>query len=126
MACCLFAAFLFAQCMAMLRRWGMFWGIVRVPQGEVADTFYTRVAAWSARPRVRLVTVTLLAFELAGVGGWLYLEHGAHLAAIASAVAGTAHPERAEAGICRGDTAALRSMAGPATRAAAEPQLRRL
>lgn len=126
MACCLFAAFLVAQCMAMLRRWGMFWGIVRVPQGEVADTLYTRIAAWCARPRVRQFAVVLLAFELAGVGGWLYVEHGAHLAAIASAVAGTAHAEPPEAGICRGDDAVLQSVAGPAARAATEPQLRRL
>lgn len=126
MACCLFAAFLFAQCMAMLRRWGMFWGIVRVPQGEVADTLYTRVAAWSARPRVRLVVVTLLAFELAGVAGWVYVEHGAHLAAIASAVAGTAHAEPAEAGICRGDAAGLRSVEGSAAPAAVNLVQRRL
>lgn len=112
--------------MAMLRRWGMFWGIVRVPQGEVADTLYTRVTAWFARPRVRQAAVVLLAFELAGVAGWVYVEHGAHLAAIASAVAGTAHAQPAEAGICRGEVAELRSVEAPAASPAAHPQLRRL
>ena len=45
MACCLIAAFLVAQAMAMLRRWAVFWGLMPVPAGEVADTIFTRIAA---------------------------------------------------------------------------------
>lgn len=83
MACCLIAAFLVAQMMAMLRRWAVFWGLIPVPQGEVADTVFTRLSVWLRRPRVRIGIVALLAAELVGVGGWLYSAHGAHIVQLA-------------------------------------------
>jgi hypothetical protein len=83
MACCLIAAFLVAQAMAMLRRWAMFWGLMPVPEGEVADTAFTRIAAWLRRPRVRAGITALLLVELTGVGVWLYVDHGAHIAQLA-------------------------------------------
>ena len=127
MACCLFAAFLFAQCMAMLRRWGMFWGLIRIPQDEIADTFYTRLAAWLARPSVRRVAAVLLAVELAGVGAWVYVEHGAHLAGIATAIADSAQVQPVEDEICRGGAdGEVRGVATVAAPAVANRQLSRL
>jgi hypothetical protein len=83
MACCLIAAFLVAQAMAMLRRWAVFWGLMPVPEGDVADTVFTRAAAWLRRPRVRLGLCALLVAELIGVGTWLYIDHGTHIAQLA-------------------------------------------
>jgi hypothetical protein len=83
MACCVIAAFLVAQMMAMFRRWAVFWGLMPVPEGEVADTVFTRMAGWLRRPRVRMAIGALLLVELAGVGSWIYLEHGTHIAQIA-------------------------------------------
>lgn len=85
MACCVIAAFLIAQCIAMLRRWGVFWGVLPVPAGEVADTAFTRTAAWLRRPQVRLALSAAVAVELMAVGSWVYLEHGEHVARIADA-----------------------------------------
>lgn len=83
MACCLLAAFLLAQAMATLRRWGMFWGIVRVPQGDVADTLAARLRGWFARPLVRRTAFALIVVELLSVGSWAYLRHGDHIAQLA-------------------------------------------
>ncbi|NWK95912.1 hypothetical protein DM806_09535 [Sphingobium lactosutens] len=83
MACCLIAAFLVAQAMAMLRRWAVFWGLMPVPEGEVADTVFTRIAAFLRRPRVRMAILALLVVELAGVGTWLYRDHAPHIAQLA-------------------------------------------
>ncbi|MBH1998110.1 MAG: hypothetical protein I8H96_03135 [Sphingomonadaceae bacterium] len=83
MACCLIAAFLVAQAMAMLRRWAIFWGLAPVPEGEAADTIFTRAAVWLRRPRVRAGIAAMLVVELAGVGGWLYVDHGTHIAQLA-------------------------------------------
>lgn len=83
MACCLIAAFLVAQAMAMLRRWAVFWGLMSVPEGEVADTIFTRIAAVLRRPRVRMAVAALLVVELAGVGIWLYRDHGTHIVQLA-------------------------------------------
>jgi hypothetical protein len=83
MACCLIAAFLVAQAMAMLRRWAVFWGLMPVPEGEVADTVFTRIAAWLRRPSVRAGIAALLLVELTGVGVWLYVDHATHIAQLA-------------------------------------------
>lgn len=79
-ACCLIAAFLVAQAMAMLRRWAVFWGLMPVPEGQVADTAFTRLKTWLRRPRVRIGMAALLVAELSGASLWLYLAHGAHIA----------------------------------------------
>lgn len=83
MACCLIAAFLFAQCMAMLRRWGVFWGVLPVPEGDFADTVFTRTLAFFRRPRVRMAVTALVAVELFAVGVWVKTEHGTHIAELA-------------------------------------------
>lgn len=103
MACCIIAAFLFAQFMAMLRRWGMFWGLVPVPQGVVADTAFTRVAAFVRRPLVRAALAALLLVELGVAGSWLYVEHGTHIAEEADIAWSSLQGERiVYAGLCSG------------------------
>jgi hypothetical protein len=83
MACCLLAAFLLAQAMATVRRWGMFWGIVRIPEGEVADTLAARWRGWFAQPVVRWTALALGCVELLAVGTWTYVRHGEHIAQLA-------------------------------------------
>lgn len=79
MACCVIAAFLLAQFVAMLRRWAMFWGLIPVPAGEDVDTIFRRLSGWMARRDVRLALGTLVVVEFAMLGGWIYLDHGAHM-----------------------------------------------
>lgn len=107
MACCLIAAFLVAQAVAMLRRWAVFWGLMPVPEGEMADTVYTRLAALLRRPGVRLALGALLVAELTGAGTWLYVAHGAHIAQLADIGWSRLHGERVVyAGVCgpKGDS----------------------
>lgn len=104
MACCIIAALLFAQFMGMLRRWGMFWGLVRVPEGAVVDTAYGRLAAWLGRPRVRFALAVMVAVELTGGASWLYLRHGAHIAEEADVAWSRLHGEHVVyAGVCTPD-----------------------
>jgi hypothetical protein len=79
MACCLLAALILAQIVATVRRWGIFWGVVRPHEWEDQETVYGRIAAWLARPRVRRTVTALAAAELALLGGWVYTAHGTHL-----------------------------------------------
>jgi len=91
----------------MLRRWAVFWGLMPVPENEVADTIYTRLAAWLRRPRVRIGIAALLCAELTGAGIWLYTAHGTHIAQLADIGWSRLHGERVVyAGICgpKGDT----------------------
>ena len=88
MVCCLIAAFLVAQFVAMIRRWGVFWGVVTPRPGEDADTVFRRLRGWFARPTVRRTAFALAAVELALLGGWTYIEHGAHLYRIADQAMG--------------------------------------
>lgn len=83
MACCLLAAFLLAQAMAVLRRWGMFWGLVAIPEGEVADTFAARLRHWLGKRTVRRAIFALVAVELLTVGSWAYVRHGDHIVQLA-------------------------------------------
>ncbi|MEJ5978901.1 hypothetical protein WG901_19765 [Novosphingobium sp. PS1R-30] len=79
MACCILATLLLAHIVALLRRWGMFWGIVQVPADVEFDTAYARLRRWLALPRVRLAVAALLVVEMAAFGSWLYVAHGNHL-----------------------------------------------
>lgn len=79
MACCILAALLLAHLMAVVRRWGMFWGVVRVPEGAEFDTAYQRLSHWLSRPRVRRTVTALVAIEALAFGGWVYAYHGHHL-----------------------------------------------
>jgi len=101
MACCILAAFLIAQVMATLQRWGMFWGIVAVPEGEVVETAYSTVQAWLRRPRVRLAVAVVALVELGGVANWVYFYHGAHFYRIADETLSAVQGERVVyVGIC--------------------------
>lgn len=80
MACCVIAAFIVAQCVATLRRWGMFWGVVAIPEGENANTLFRAMRVYLQAPKARFVVLTVVAIEFATLGGWLYLKHGDHIA----------------------------------------------
>lgn len=43
MACCIIAAFLYAQFKAMLQRWAWYVGLARVPDGVVFETLFGRI-----------------------------------------------------------------------------------
>lgn len=105
MACCLIAAFLLAQFVAMVRRWGVFWGVVRPHEDEDADTIFRRIRGWFARPVVRRTAFALVAIELALLGGWTYTEHGAHLYRIADQAVGKMRGETIlYVGLCSPDS----------------------
>ena len=79
MACCVIAAFLIAQLVAMVRRWGIFWGVVS-PQahednGNVLGWLRARFASRGAR---RGLAVALM-LEMGIAATWVYTAHGAHL-----------------------------------------------
>jgi hypothetical protein len=79
MTCCILAALLVAHIVAMIRRWGMYWGLVRVPDGVEFDTAYQRMRRWLARPIARRIVAVLAVIEVGAFGSWLTLEHGNHL-----------------------------------------------
>lgn len=79
MACCLLAALILAQIVATVRRWGIFWGVVRPHEWENPETVINRIAAWLSRPRVKRTVTALAAIELVLLGGWVYTAHGTHL-----------------------------------------------
>jgi len=82
-ACCVIAAFIMAQCIATVRRWGMFWGIVAVPQGETAATLFSTLRGYLARPKVRAAISAIAVAEIVAVCSWLYVGHGTHIAQLA-------------------------------------------
>lgn len=94
MACCIIAAFLVAQAMAMLRRWGIFVGVVRPHEDEDGETVFQRIGQWLRKPAVRAAITGLAAFELAALGIWIYAEHGTHLYQIADQTVGQLRGER--------------------------------
>lgn len=109
MVCCLIAAFLVAQFVAMLRRWGMFWGLVAIPEGVQMDTAFSRAARVLARPAVRRTVLVALLVELAVGGAWLYTEHGSHIAEEVDIAWSALHNEQvAYVGLCTGNDADVR------------------
>jgi hypothetical protein len=79
-ACCVIAAFILAQCVETLRRWGMYWGIVSIPPGEQAATLLRSLRTRVRSPRVRRAVSAMVAIEFVAVGSWVYFEHGEHIA----------------------------------------------
>jgi hypothetical protein len=79
MACCLLAALILAQIVATVRRWGIFWGVVRPHEWEARETVFNWLAAWLARPQVKRAVFALAAVELAVFSGWVYVAHGTHV-----------------------------------------------
>jgi len=86
MACCVFAAFLFAQCSLMLRRWGQFWGVVPKEQSQEIVTIYDKLGGWLKKPAGRVGLFSLLAFEAVGLSAWIYVDHGEHFVQISHEV----------------------------------------
>lgn len=83
MMCCVIAAFLFAQAMAVLRRWGIYWGLVRAgPEEQDLPTLLGAIRRILARPAVRTVILAVALVEMGGVATWLYVDHGDHIADI--------------------------------------------
>lgn len=78
MACCLIAMMVLAHCLATLRRWGAFWGIVAVPEGVEYVTFMGHVRRWSCRRDVRLAALALVVVEVSAFSAWVSLRHGDH------------------------------------------------
>lgn len=79
MTCCIIAMLIIAHVMAVLRRWGIFWGVVRPVEGEDSETVFSQMRQWLARPRVRQVVIGLVAIEMVAAGNWIYTAHGTHL-----------------------------------------------
>ena len=79
MTCCIIAMLIIAHVMATLRRWGVFWGVLRPVEGEDADTIFRRMRGWLARPAVRMAVLGVVAIEAVAVGSWIYFAHGAHI-----------------------------------------------
>lgn len=79
MACCVIASFIIAQCVATVRRWGMFWGLISVPEGETADTLYGLMRGYLNSRAGRMVVCSVVAFEFAAAAGWVYVNHGEHV-----------------------------------------------
>lgn len=104
MACCILAAFILAQIMATVRRWGIFWGVVKPVEGEDADNVHRRIKAWFALPKVRAAVFAIAAIEFAAFGSWVYLEHGQHLYQLGDQTAARMRGERViYAGVCASD-----------------------
>ncbi len=86
MMCCVIAAFLFAQAMAILRRWGIYWGVVKPELNETdLPTFGKSLRAVLARPAVRTAIIAIALLEVSSVSLWLYRDHRDHIAEIGSA-----------------------------------------
>ena len=79
MACCLLAALIFAQIVATVRRWGVFWGVISPHEWENPETVLNRVGAWLTRPRVKQSVFAIAALEFAVLGSWVYVAHGTHV-----------------------------------------------
>lgn len=91
MACCILAALIFAHFMAMVRRWGVFWGLVRPDEYDSPDTALRRLRGFLARPRVRIVAGGLLALEIAALSAWAWTAHGTHFYRLADEMLGKVH-----------------------------------
>lgn len=106
MACCVLAALLLGQLVALLRRWGIFWGVVRPREYEDgSNTALAWARARLATPGLRRGLVVAVVLEL-GIVPWIAVEHGAHLYRLADVAVSRLRGERVlYLGVCtpRGD-----------------------
>lgn len=79
MACCIVAALILSHFLALLRRWAVFWGLVRPGEHDDPDTAVRRVKHLLARPRVRAALRVAVVAEVAALGVWATTAHGTHL-----------------------------------------------
>ena len=82
MACCVFAAFLFAQCALLLKRWGRFWCVLPKDETCSQPNAMETLRGWVKKPIARLVLVFLLSCEAVALGIWIADDHGGHFAAL--------------------------------------------
>lgn len=68
-----------AQISITIRRWGVFWGVVRPEPGEEADTLISRIRNALRQPWLKTAFISLAAFEVLALGSWTYFAHGSHL-----------------------------------------------
>lgn len=92
MACCLIAMMLVAQCMATLRRWGAFWGLVPVPDGIEYKTVFDHARDWFRRPVVRAVLAIVVVGGLAAGSAWIHGDHRHHVAQLADEARASGQP----------------------------------
>lgn len=101
MICCVVASFLIAQVVAVMRRWGIFWGLLKPRDYEARGTFLRWLGVCWQKPVVRGVVAGAMAFELALGGAWLISAHGPHLLGLSrSAFARTTIMPRYAQSIC--------------------------
>lgn len=82
MACCIIAAFLMAQCVYLLRRWGRFWCIL--PKDDAFDepNIVDTLKVWLQKPFVKVAAVFLVTGEVLALGLWISESHGEHIASL--------------------------------------------
>jgi hypothetical protein len=102
MACCVLAALLLGQLVALLRRWGIFWGLVRARDYEDGgNTALVWAKARLASPRAKRGLAAMVAIEIVLLGGWIYTFHGAHLYRLADVAVSRLQGERVVyVGVC--------------------------
>jgi hypothetical protein len=102
MACCVLAAFLLGQLVALLRRWGIFWGLVRARDYEDGNhTVLNWAKARLATPRAKRGLAVAFLIEIGLLGTWAYTRHGAHLYRLADVAVSRMRGERVVyLGIC--------------------------
>lgn len=62
MACCIIAAYIYAQITAALRRWCIYWGLMRRgPYEADLPTFFSNLTGRGPRPKTSTVMLTLIA-----------------------------------------------------------------
>ncbi|WP_066557569.1 hypothetical protein [Croceicoccus bisphenolivorans] len=67
MVCCIIAAYLYASMVAVLRRWGIYWGLVRRGTYDAAvPTLWDNLRGRGPAPAFSTVVVTLLILSIAG------------------------------------------------------------
>lgn len=67
MACCIIAAYLYAQLVGVLRRWCIFWGLARRRAGESDVPILMDSLRGRARPAASTVALTLVLIGTAGI-----------------------------------------------------------
>ncbi|MEZ5735596.1 MAG: hypothetical protein R3E09_07300 [Novosphingobium sp.] len=94
MICCIIATMILAQIMATIRRWGVFWGVVRPYEDEAHETVYQRIGSYLRRPRVRAAVFAVAAVEFVALSAWVYVAHGTHFYQLGDQLVGAARGQQ--------------------------------
>jgi hypothetical protein len=104
MLCCMLAALILAHAVAMVRRWGIFWGVVSPHEWENPETVFSRIGAWLARPKVKRAVFAVAVVEFAALVSWVYVAHGTHVYQLGDQALGRLRGEEiVYAGVCGRD-----------------------